>query len=49
MFGPHKLKSLIDVAILNVLIGCVCKTVLHRQPSTIKLLFKEFTDGGLTV
>ena len=27
-FDQHKLKSLIDVAIQNVLIGCVYKTVL---------------------
>jgi len=37
-FNPHKLKSLIDVAIQNILISCVCKIVLDRQPTTIKLL-----------
>jgi len=36
---PYKLKTLIDVAILNVLIDFVCKIVLERQPATIKLCF----------
>ena len=28
------------MTIQNVLIGCVCKTVLDRQSTTIKFLFK---------
>jgi len=38
-FGPHKLKTLIHVTILNVLISCVCKTVLDYRPATIKFIF----------
>jgi len=37
MFGLRKLKILIDVAILNILIGCMCKFVLDDQPTTIRL------------
>jgi len=40
-FGPHKLKTLIHTTILNVLIGCVCKTVLDCRPTTIKLFFNK--------
>jgi len=28
-FSPRKLKTLIDVAIINVLIDCICKVVLN--------------------
>jgi len=38
----HKLKTLIDVTILNVLIDCVCKVVLDRQPINLKLQIYYF-------
>jgi len=41
MFDSHKLKSLIDMTIQNVLIGCMCKTVLDCQPTTTKLKKKN--------
>jgi len=37
------------MAIQNVLIGCVCKTVLDCQPTIIKLFEQEFNCDGLTV
>jgi len=28
------------MVIRNILIGCVCKIVLNRQPTTVKLILK---------
>jgi len=36
--SPHQIMFLIYVAIWNVLIDCMCKVVLNRQPTTIKFI-----------
>jgi len=38
LFHRYIKYPLIDVTIQNVLIGCLCKTVLDCRPTTIKLL-----------
>jgi len=40
----YKLKTLIDLAILNILISCVCKIILNYYLTTVKLLLELFDE-----